>query len=183
MVFDVFRCAVCGSVGLNSGTCGVCSGVVRDIREDTSGSLTTSGSIVRRRVAGQRVRPFWTATKIVASIIVVVVAVSSVGAGLYISARPSGPSCRNLALNYPSCNSCYSKETYNLSADTCICTSGAVNPPACNRFCANNAINPPNCDRCPDNHTDVVCPPSLPLKTSQVERTTNSTPRLLSIEV
>ena len=113
MVFDVFRCAVCGSIGLNSGTCGVCGGVVRDIREDTSGSLTASGSIGRRRVAGQRVRPFWTGTKIVASIVVVVVAVSSVGAGLYISARPSGPSCRNLALNYPSCNSCYSNETYN----------------------------------------------------------------------
>jgi len=158
----MFRCAVCGSIGMNAGTCGVCGGVVRDISEDTSRSLTASGSVGRGRVAGQRFRPFCTGTKIVASVIVVLVAVSIVGAGLYLSARPSGPACSNRALNYPSCNSCGSRETYNLSSDTCRCASGAVNPPSCNRFCANNAINPPNCDRCPDNHTDVLCPPGLP---------------------
>jgi len=161
----MFRCAVCGSVALNAGTCGVCGGVVREFREDPANSLTVPGRIGRGgRVPCQRFRPFWTGTKIVASVIVVLVAVSTVGAGLYLSARPSGPACSNRALNYPSCNSCGSRETYNLSSDTCRCASGAVNPPSCNRFCANNAINPPNCDRCPDNHTDVLCPPGLPLE-------------------
>jgi hypothetical protein len=158
----MFRCGVCGSIGLNAGTCGVCGGVVREIRED---ALARSA----RHVSRQRLRPFWTGTRFVASLVVVLVAVSSVGAGLYLSARPSGPSCSNRALNYPSCNSCDSRETYILSTNTCTCTSGAVNPPSCNRFCANNAINPPNCDRCPDNHTDIVCPPGMPLETYNAE--------------
>src|SRR5205807_4752460 len=96
--------------------------------------------------------------------IVVLFVVSTVGAGLYLSARPSGPTCSNGGVNYPSCNSCGSSETYSSSTNTCYCTDYAVNPPSCNRFCANNAINPPNCDRCPDNHTDVVCPPGSPLR-------------------
>src|SRR6266581_5205133 len=166
MIFDMFRCAGCDSIALKVGTCGVCGGVVRELHKGPSGPLTVPGRITGRgQVTGQRFRPFWTGTKIVASVVVVLVAISSVGVGLYLSARPSGPTCSNLALNYPSCNSCNSKETYNLSRDTCICTSGAVNPPSCNRFYANNAINPPSCDLCPDNQTDVVCPPGIPSET------------------
>jgi hypothetical protein len=154
----MFRCDVCGSIGLNPGVCGVCGGAVRETRADSSGP-----PIVSR----QKLRPFWTGTRIVASMIVVLVAVSTVGTGLYLSARPLGPSCSNRAVNYPSCNSCSSQETFISSIDTCACTNSAVNPPSCDRWCANNAINPPNCDRCPDNHTDVVCPPGLPPETDK----------------
>jgi hypothetical protein len=162
----VFRCAVCGSRALKVGTCGVCGGVVHEIREDPSWPLTVPASVVRTgRVARQWSRPFRTGTKIVASMIVVIVALSTVGAGLYLYARPSAPSCSNGGLNYPSCNSCGSRETYSLSTNWCMCTNGAHNPPSCNRWCANNAINPPNCDMCPDNHTDIVCPPGLPPET------------------
>jgi hypothetical protein len=175
----MFRCAVCGSTGLKGGTCGVCGGVVHEIREDSSWPLAVPASIVRTgNMARHRFRPFKTWTSIGASMIVVIVALSSVGAGLYLYARPSAPSCSNGGLNYPSCNSCVSSEMYNSSTDSCQCantitvmtlggpsTRQAVNPPACNRFCANNAINPPNCDMCPDNHTDIVCPPGLPPET------------------
>src|SRR6266566_1155958 len=89
--------------------------------------------------------------------------------GFYLSARPSGPSCSNGAVNYPPCNSCGSRETYSSSANLCFCTDEAVNAPKCNRWCANNAINPPNCDRCPDNHTDIVCPPGLPPETDKTK--------------
>jgi hypothetical protein len=154
----MFRCTSCGSIGLNVGTCGVCGGVVREIHEDHSRLPTLSR---------QRFRPFWTWTKIAASIAVVIVAISTVGAGLYLSARPSGPSCSNGAVNYPSCNSCISSETYTPSTNSCTCTNGAVNKPKCNRWCANNAINPPSCDLCPDNHTDIVCPPGLPPETDR----------------
>ena len=156
----MFRCDVCGSIGLNPGACGVCGGVVREIHEHSSGAPT---------VSRHGLRPFWTATKIVASMVVVLIAVSSVGAGLYLSARPSGPSCTNRAVNYPSCNSCGSSETYSSSTNSCFCTNGAVNPSHCNRWCANNAINPPSCDRCPDNQTDMVCPPGLPPATGKAE--------------
>jgi hypothetical protein len=110
-------------------------------------------------------------TKIAASMMVLLFAVSTVGAGLYLSARPSGPSCSNRALNYPSCNTCGSRETYSLSTNWCVCANGAVNAPSCNRRCANNALNPPQggnpraCDLCPDNQTDVVCSPGLPPET------------------
>jgi hypothetical protein len=158
----MFRCAVCGSIGQTAQTCGVCGGAVREIREDPSRSPT--GGVSR-----QRFLPFWTGTKIVAMMVVVGVAVSTVGAGLYLSARPSGLSCSNSAVNYPSCNICGSQETYSSSTNSCFCTNGGVNAPRCNRWCANNAINPPNCDRCPDNQTDVVCPPGLPPETSKSE--------------
>jgi hypothetical protein len=148
----MFRCDVCGSIGLNPGACGVCGGVVGEISSDSSGP-----PIVSR----QKLRSFWTRTRIVASLLLVLVAVSTVGAGLYLSARPPGPSCSNRAVNYPSCNSCSSQETYISTIDMCTCTNNTVNPPSCNRYCANNAINPPNCDRCPDNQTDVVCSPGV----------------------
>jgi len=151
---DMFRCRVCGSIGQPPQACGICDGAVREISQDPSGKST---------VSRQLLRPFWTGTKMGASIIVVLFAISTVGAGLYFSARPSGPYCSNGAVNYPSCNSCGSSEAYSSSTKVCFSTDYAVNPPSCNRFCGNNAINPPNCDPCPDNHTDVVCPTgSLP---------------------
>lgn len=151
---------------MDFGACGVCGGVVREVREDQS---------LSRGVSLRRFRPFWTATKIAASIVIVLVAVSTVGAEMYLSTHPSGPSCSNGAVNYSSCNVCASSERFMSSTNLCFCTNGAVNGPKCNRWCANNAINPPSCDRCPDNQTDVVCAPGLPMKsyktpTSQVSR-------------
>jgi hypothetical protein len=160
--FRMFRCTICGSIGLNPGACGVCGRAVREIRQDSSEPST---------VSLQRLRPFWTGTKIVVTIAIVLLAVSSLGAGFDLSARPSGPSCSNRAVNYPSCNTCGSLETYSASTNWCFCTNQAVNAPTCNRWCANNAINPPTngqargCDQCPDNHTDIVCPPGLPMET------------------
>jgi hypothetical protein len=158
----MFRCSACGSIGLTSRACGVCGGVVREIRADPTGFQT--GSISQKRL-----RPFWTGTRILALMVVILVPISTVGAGLYLSARPSGPSCSNGAVNYPPCNSCSSLEKYNSSTNSCSCTNGAVNGPKCNRWCANNAINPPSCDRCPDNQTDIVCPPGLPPETYGAE--------------
>ncbi len=151
----MLQCAVCGSIGMNPGVCGVCGGSVREVPEDHSRLPTVSRRLLP---------PFWTATRTAASIVIVLVAVSSVGAGMYLSARPSGPSCSNGAVNYPSCKSCSSSETFSSSTNECFCTNGAVNGPKCNRWCANNAINPPSCDRCPDNQTDVVCAPGLPME-------------------
>jgi hypothetical protein len=151
----MLQCAVCRSIGMNPGVCGVCGGVVREVPEDHS---------LSRAVSRPQFRPFWTATKIAASVVIVLVAVSTVGAGIYLSARPSAPSCSNSAVNYPSCNVCSSSERFSSSANQCFCTNGAVNVPRCNRWCANNAINPPSCDRCPDNQTDVVCAPGLPIE-------------------
>jgi len=156
--FEMFRCDACGSMGLTPGACGVCGGAVREAPADSSGPPIASR---------QKPRPFWTGIRIVASTIVVLVAVSTVGAGLYFSARPPGPACSNHAANYPSCNICGSLDTYSSSTNSCFCTNGAVNEPKCNRWCANNAINPPSCDRCPDNQTDVVCPPGLPPRTDE----------------
>jgi hypothetical protein len=156
----MFRCNVCGSIGLNPGACGICGAVTVEIREGPSGP-----SIVAR----QRLRPFRTTTKIAASIIVVLVAISTVGAGLYLSARPPAPLCSNHAVNYPSCNSCSSQEAYSSSTNVCSCTNGATNPDKCNRWCANNAINPPTgggsrgCDQCADGRiVDLtgLCPPA-----------------------
>jgi len=71
-VVDMFRCVGCGSIVLNVGTCGVCGGVVREIREDSS-----ELKIAYR----QQFRPFWTGTKTVALMLAVLVAVFSVSAG------------------------------------------------------------------------------------------------------
>jgi hypothetical protein len=161
----MFRCPSCGSISQNAGACGVCGAATHETQVDSSSTKPA-----------RQLRGFWTATKFIALTVVVLIALSSVGAGLYLYARPSGPSCTNDALNYPSCNACGSSTAFNSSTNTCVCTNvitvnnsggvpvvrGAVNPPACNRFCANNAINPPGCDQCPDNHTDVVCPPGVP---------------------
>jgi hypothetical protein len=166
VIFYIYRCEVCESFGLTSRPCGVCGGTVRETHERPSGPLTASR---------QRLRRFWTGMRIAASVLVVLVAISTVGAGLYLSARPAAPSCSNHAVNYPSCNSCGSQETYNSSTNLCFCTNGALNGPKCNRWCANNAINPPTagsthgCDLCPDNHTDIVCSPGLPPETDKTQ--------------
>jgi hypothetical protein len=155
----MLHCAVCGSIGMHPGRCGVCGGVVREVPEDHS---------LSQAVSRRQFQPFWTATKIAGSIVIVLVAVSTVGAGMYLSARPSAPSCSNSAVNYPSCNVCSSTERFSSSTNQCFCTNGAVNGPKCNRWCANNAINPPSCDRCPDNQTDVVCAPGLPMESYKI---------------
>ena len=165
----MFQCPVCGSIGQNPGACGVCGGVPREIRKETSlsaTSITGDGG----RTSGRQIRRFWTAARIIALTAVAIVAVSSVGAGYYYLSARQNPSCTNNAANYPSCNACGSLETYNTSTNSCLCTSGAINPPSCDRYCANYAINPPNCDQCPDHHTDVgVCPPGVPLETYRAD--------------
>lgn len=137
--------------------------------------------------------PFWTLSKIIALVIVVLVTVSSAWVGMYFLARPPGPSCGNYALNYPSCNVCSSSETYSSSTSACVCknywtvngggggrrTVQAVNPPACDRFCANNAINPPGCDQCPDNQTDIPCAPAVPTERGENIETASLVPSTL----
>ena len=151
--------------------CGVCGGVVREVQGNSFAIGTPD----------QKIRQFWTRTKIVALTTLVLVAISSVGTGLYLSARPN-PSCTNHALNYPSCSDCGPVAAYTASTNSCSCTndiitnhpartdSKALNPPACNQWCANNAINPPSCDQCADNQTDITCPPAYaPPKTQAPE--------------
>src|SRR5438132_14070473 len=119
----MFRCGICGSIGQTPQACGVCGGAVREISEDPSGLST---------VSRQLLRPFWTGTKMAASMIVVLFVVSTVGAGLYLSALPSGPACSTGGVNYPSCNGCGSCEACISSANTCYSSDYAVNPPRCN---------------------------------------------------
>ena len=161
------NCPSCGSIEQRDGACRVCSfdNVLRELSTATAPHTTKDhdGRSNRRHY-----RRFSTATKIIASIVIVLVAISTVGAGLYLSARPSGPACSNRAVNYPSCNNCGSQQTYSPSTNSCFCTNNTVNPPSCNRFCANNAINPPTggnprgCDQCADGRTvdyTGTCPP------------------------
>jgi hypothetical protein len=55
----------------------------------------------------QQYRLFRTATKIVALTVAVLVAISTVAAGMYYSpARPSSPLCANAATIYPLCDNC-----------------------------------------------------------------------------
>lgn len=109
---------------------------------------------------GRRYRPFWTRPWVVVSAVVVVVAFSSVVAGLYLgNGHQVGPSCTNNAVNYPSCDGCKPPEVYNASVNACGCESGYRNPPYCNRPCANNDINYPHCDLCLGVGTDVPCTP------------------------
>jgi len=79
-------------------------------------------------------RPFWTLAKIIALVLVAVIAVSAVGAGVYYAVSPVRPSnhCGSGATKYPSCTTCSSGQT--LVNGTCYsnCTNGATNPPYCN---------------------------------------------------
>ncbi len=161
----MFKCPRCGSIGQSGSICEVC----RSRRLDTLlRKLSAPGApsrVMDRKggLFGKQSKPFWTGTKIVASTVALLLAVSSVAAGVYYgNARLSSLSCTNGAVNYPSCNSCGSFQTYNTSTHVCNCTDGTVNPPYCNRYCRNNAINSPNCDLCPDRVTDYtgVCPPT-----------------------
>ncbi len=58
-------------------------------------------------------RPFWTLAKMIALVLVVVIAVSAVGAGVYYAVSPVRPSnhCGSGATNYPSCTTCSSGQT------------------------------------------------------------------------
>jgi hypothetical protein len=156
----MYRCPVCSAMSQRVGECGVCGGVVREIQVNSPAER-----------ANQKFPRFWTRAKILALSALILVSISSVGTGLYLSARPDH-SCKNGAVNYPSCKNCGPLAAYSASTDTCSCTnyivtnhpgrteSAALNPPACNKFCANNAINPPGCDLCAGNRTDVICPPA-----------------------
>jgi hypothetical protein len=157
----MFRCPVCRAISQQAGECGVCGGVVREIQ---------GNSFVEP--ARQKVRQFWSRAKILALTALVLVSISSLGTGLYLMARP-GPTCKNYAVNYPSCNDCGPLAAISPSTDSCSCTNSitsnwgtsqyqaqALNPPKCNKFCANNAVNPPKCDLCYDNQTDITCPPA-----------------------
>src|SRR5215471_2374524 len=142
----------------HAGVCGVCGGVVREIQDNPTPELNSQ-------------KRFWTRTKIMALTALILISITSIGTGLYLSARPD-PSCKNGAVNYPSCNNCGPLAAYTTATNTCSCTNYvtvnspsrtefyALNPPACNKFCANNAVNPPACDKCADNQTDITCPPA-----------------------
>jgi len=103
-------------------------------------------------------RPFWTAARIVALALVVVIAVSAVGAGMYyyaVSPVPPSRVCNNDATNYPLCTTCSSGQTLVNGTCTNNCTNGATNPPSCNSFqtCSNGANNPPYCNNNVPNST------------------------------
>lgn len=167
------KCPRCGSTSQNSAVCEVCSEGLDKILHELSPQTDVHGIAENRgRSPSHHHEPYSTATKIIVSAVLVLIAVSSVGAGIYFgSIHQSSPSCANGALNYPPCNSCGSSQTYNPTTTLCNCTNGAVNPPSCSSYCANNAINPPtpnmtganaSCDRCPDGRTvdfTGICPP------------------------
>lgn len=145
-------------MSIRAGACGVCGGVLREIQGNPTGPSL-------------RVHRFWTRAKILALSALIIISITSVGTDLYLSAR-QGQSCKNGAVNYPSCNNCGALAAYSTSTESCSCTNYitvntpsreefyALNPPACNKFCANNAVNPPACDKCADNQTDITCPPA-----------------------
>lgn len=165
----MFKCTVCGSIGQTSSRCGICGRAVLEIHNgpiqgDTSRAVHPSR---------QQSRRFWTRTRHLAFIALVVVAISSAGTATYLSARPASPTCKNIAVNYPSCDSCGSWGTYNSFTNFCQCSNGFINPPSCDRSCGNGAINGAvnsprgeiGCDECPDGRTTdygVPCAPFLP---------------------
>lgn len=166
----MFKCTVCGSIGQNPGRCGICGREVREIRNEHT---PPSESPLAANQSKTRSRRFWTGTRIVAFIALVVVAISSAGAATYLSARPAGPSCKNSAINYPSCDACGSWGIYNSFTNLCQCSNGFINPPSCDRSCGNGAINGPanspkgeiGCDECPNGQTTdygVPCRPFMP---------------------
>ena len=104
-------------------------------------------------------KPYWTAAKIIALVLVALVAVSATGVGLYYGVRnttvnPASSTCSNGATNPPSCNNnvCANGATNFPSCNSYPpCSNGATNPPNCNTFpsCTNGANNPPNCNQYP----------------------------------
>ncbi len=168
----MFKCTVCGSIGQSSGRCGICGRAVREIQKEPILADTSHTDHASR----QQSRKFWTRTIYVAFIALVVVAVSSAGTATYLSARPASPSCKNTAVNYPSCDSCGSWGIYNSFTTSCQCSNGFINPPSCDRACGNGAINGAansprgavGCDECPDGRTTdygVPCAPFMPPNT------------------
>src|SRR2546428_13923046 len=116
----MFRCRICGSIGQTPQACGVCGGAVREINEDPLG---------KSAVSRQLLRPFWTGTKMAASMIVVLFVVSTVDAGLYLSARPSGPACSNGGVVHPSWDSIGLSEANRSTGNTRYFRQYAVYPP------------------------------------------------------
>ncbi len=98
-------------------------------------------------------KPYWTAAKIVALILVAVLVVGVSGFVAFNYLRTNSPSgssstCFNGATNYPSCNNntCSNGATNYPSCNNNVCTNGATNYPQCsNNLCSNGANNFPQC--------------------------------------
>jgi hypothetical protein len=100
-------------------------------------------------------KPYWTAVKIVALILIILVGVSLAGVGLYYGIVPANvvsrtTSCTNGATNPPSCTTypfCSNGAFNPPSCNNNVCTNGATNFPACNSYppCSNGAT-PPSCN-------------------------------------
>lgn len=166
----MFKCAVCGSIGQSSGRCGICGGAVDEIPKEHRVSTAVLTVPRSKRLS----RRFWIRTRYMVLIVLVLVAISSAGAATYLSVRSASPSCKNYAVNYPSCNTCGSWGSYNSIISQCQCNNGFINPPSCDRACGNGAINGAvnspkgeiGCDRCPDGRTTdygAPCRPYLPI--------------------
>ena len=158
----MYKCPRCGSIGHRLRVCGVCGVSVHDIPRELTPTTVQRARDHPGLFRAQQSKHYWNMTKIAASTVFLLVAVSSVAAGIYYDpAHTSNQSCTNGAVNFPLCNSCGSSGTYDSTRQSCYCTNGADNPPSCNKYWANNATNPPNCDRCPDNRTvdwGATCP-------------------------
>ena len=99
---------------------------------------------------------YWTAGKLLALVLAILIGVSALAAGLYyqtaLSVNPLGPNCTNGASNPPACNSFPPCSNGATNPPTCTnfppCSNGANNPPACTTFspCSNGATNPPACN-------------------------------------
>ncbi len=113
-------------------------------------------------------KPYWTAGKIIALVLVIIAGVSAAGAGLFYysntrstaSVNPVSSTCSNGATNYPSCNTCASGQSFVSGSCVSNCTNGATNPPACsNNVCNNGATNYPTCTVF-QTTTTLTCNPS-----------------------
>lgn len=106
-------------------------------------------------VPPQPPKRFWTVSKILGLVLVLLVVGSAAGAGIYYGIRPTlNSQCGDGATNYPSCTLCPSGKTLALGSCVNNCTNSATNPPSCNNnVCTNGATNYPTCDSCPAGQT------------------------------
>jgi hypothetical protein len=112
----------------------------------------SQGPSSRRVVQGSQ-NSSWTAGKIVALVlaIVLIVGVSGFAGFNYLINKPSPSSsssrtCTNGATNYPGCNVCPTGQTLDGGQCHNPCSNGATNPPACNtNVCSNGATDFPHC--------------------------------------
>jgi len=86
-------------------------------------------------------RPYWTAAKVVGLVLVMFIAVSAVGAGVYYTLS------KGQTATGGSDHSCSSGQTLVNGSCYANCSNGATNPPTCdqNSQCSDGAINPPLC--------------------------------------